>query len=176
LAVRWGDLDLDSGTASISAQLSRPKRGEPARRVPLKTARRNGGCKEREIELGVDLVKMLKRHKADAFSRGRAGAGDYVFCTAAGGPLSQRNMARDLSTAADRAGLNEGDAERLSTHDLRHTAISRWIAAGLDPTQVARIAGDKLATIMDVYAHEFDQARNREDLRSKLAAGTAIRL
>lgn len=38
------------------------------------------------------------------------------------------------------------------------------------------MAGDKLATILDVYAHEFDQARNRDDLRSKLAAGTSIRI
>lgn len=131
---------------------------------------------EREIELGPELVKLLKRHKADAFARGHAGAGDYVFCTAGGRPLTQRNVARDLATAADRAGLNEGDVESLSTHDLRHTAISRWIAAGLDPTQVARMAGDKLTTILDVYAHEFDQARNRDDLRAKLAAGTSIRL
>jgi integrase len=176
LAVRWCDLDLTEGVVTIGAQLSRPKRGEPARRIPLKTARRNGGCKVREIELHPDLVKRLKRRKADAFARGLAGSADYVFCTAEGKPLAQRNVARDLSTAAERAGLNTEDVEPVSTHDLRHTAISRWIAAGLDPVTVARMAGDTLETILKVYAHEFDKAKNRESNRAKLVEGTAIRL
>jgi integrase len=174
LAVRWGDLDLSEGTVQIDKQLSRPKRNEPARLIPLKTARRNGGCKQREIELHPDLVKLLKRHKADAFARGLAGAGDYVFCTAVGGPLSQRNMARDLRTAGDRARLNPDGVDPLSTHDLRHTAISRWIAARLDPVTVARMAGDSLETILKTYAHEFDRAKNRDANRTKLAEGTSI--
>jgi integrase len=130
----------------------------------------------REIELLPDLVKLLKRRKADAFAHGLAGAADYVFCTAEGKPLAQRNVARDLSTAADRAGLNTDGAEPVSTHDLRHTAISRWIAAGLDPVTVARMAGDSLDTILKIYAHEFDRAKHRETNRARLAEGTSIRL
>jgi integrase len=108
--------------------------------------------------------------------RGLAGAGNFVFSTAEGKPLAQRNVARDLRTAADRAGLNAEDVKPLSTHDLRHTAISRWIAAGLDPVTVARMAGDTLETVLKVYAHEFDKAKNREGNRAKLAEGTSIRL
>jgi integrase len=174
LAVRWGDLDLTEGVASINAQLSRPKRGKPSQRVPLKTARK--GCREREVELHPDLVGLLKRHKADAFARGLAGSGDLVFCTRAGRPFQQRNVARDLATAAERAKLNTDGAEPVSTHDLRHTAISRWIAAGIDPATVARMAGDSLPTILKTYAHEFDRARNREANRAKLAEGTSISL
>lgn len=74
------------------------------------------------------------------------------------------------------AGLNPEGTDPLSCHDLRHTAISRWIAAGLDPVTVARMAGDKVETIMSTYAHEFDAAKNRDGLRDKLEAGTSIRL
>jgi hypothetical protein len=42
--------------------------------------------------------------------------------------ISQRNVARDLGVAADRAGLNPEGTDSLSCHDLRHTAISRWVA------------------------------------------------
>jgi integrase len=64
----------------------------------------------------------------------------------------------------------------LSTHDLRHTAISRWIASGLDAVEVARQAGDTVETISKVYAHEFDRAKRKDEIRAKLAAGTSIRL
>jgi hypothetical protein len=47
--------------------------------------------------------------------------------------------------------------------------------ARLDPLTVARMAGDKVETIMSTYAHEFARARSRDDLRAKLEAKTEIR-
>jgi integrase len=91
-------------------------------------------------------------------------------------PLYYRNALRDLGTAAERAGLNDGDEPDLSTHDLRHTAISRWIAAGLDEVTVARMAGDTVEQIHKTYLHEFERARRAEEIRAKLVAGTSIRI
>jgi integrase len=176
LGLVWGDIDLTNGTLKVSAQLSRKKRGEPARRVPLKAARRRLGAREREIDLHPDLVSMLKRHKAAEFEKGLAGASDFVCCTAEGLPLYYRNALRDLGVAASRAGLNDGDLDEVSTHDLRHTAISRWIAAGLDEATVARMAGDTVEVIHSTYLHEFERARRADEIRSKLVAGTGIRL
>jgi integrase len=176
LGLVWGDFDLTAGVVHVSAQLSRKKRGEEARRLPLKSARRRLGAREREIDLHPDLVDLLRRHKAEQFEKGLAGASDYVACTAEGKPLYYRNALRDLGVAADKAGLNEGDVPQLSTHDLRHTAISRWIAAGLDEATVARMAGDTVEVIHKTYLHEFERARRREEIREKLAAGTSIRL
>jgi integrase len=163
--------------------------------VPLKTARRQKGCREREIELRPELVELLLRRR-QAFERilasfsdrddlsayrqaSRELGGSYVFATLEGKPLIHRNVSRDLfgeDGAADRAGLNREGLPRLSCHDLRHTAISRWIAAGLDPVTVARMAGDDLKTILDTYAHEFEKAKRRSAIREQLSAGTAIRL
>ena len=119
---------------------------------------------------------LLKRHKATQFEKGIAGADDFVSCTSEGKPLCYRNALRDLGVAAKRAGLNEGDGPAVSTHDLRHTAISRWIAAGLDEATVARMAGDTVQQIHSTYLHEFEKARRREEIRSKLEAGTSIKL
>lgn len=168
----WGDLDLENGTAFVQAQLNRKKRGETARRVPTKTER---GV--REIDLLPELVGLLKRHKLQAFSRGQARPEDFVFATAEGRPLYYRNVTRDFTTAADRAGLNSrDDLPRLTTHDLRHTAISRFIASGLDVVEAARQAGDTVETISKTYAHAFDRAKRKDEIRAKLAAGTSIRL
>ena len=119
---------------------------------------------------------MLKHHKAEQFEKGLAGSSDFVACTAEGKPLYYRNALRDLGVAADRAGLNDGDVPPLSTHDLRHTAISRWIAAGLDEATVARMAGDTVEQIHKTYLHEFERARRAEEIRAKLIAGTNIRI
>jgi integrase len=176
LGLVWGDFDLTAGTVHVQAQLSRKKRGQEARRLPLKSARRRLGGRERDIDLHPDLVAMLKRHKAAQFEKGLAGARNFVTCTARGEPHFYRNALRDLGTAADRAGLNEGDVPQLSTHDLRHTAISRWIAASLDEATVARMAGDTVEVIHSTYLHEFERARRQQEIRDKLVAGTGIKL
>lgn len=118
----------------------------------------------------------MKRHKAEQFEKGLAGGSDFVCCTTEGLPLYYRNALRDLGTAADRAGLNDGDEPDVSTHDLRHTAISRWIAAGLDDATVARMAGDTVEQIHKTYLHEFERARRADEIRSKLVAGTNIKI
>ncbi|MBA2360360.1 MAG: tyrosine-type recombinase/integrase [Actinobacteria bacterium] len=174
----WDDFDLTDGVVHVRTQLSRKKRGQEARRVLLKSARRRLGARERDIDISAypEFIALRKRHKAEQFATGFAGAGDFVSCTSDGKPLYYRNALRDLGKAANDAGLSDGGEPELSTHDLRHTSISRWIAAGLDEAQVARMAGDTIEVIHSTYAHEFEQARRRDETNAKLAAGTSIKL
>ena len=123
LGLVWDDFDFERGTVKIRAQLDRKTKARVSR---LKSERGR-----REIDLLPDLVGMLKRCKAEAFQSGHARPEHFVFSTVEGKPLSYRNVTRDLGVAAERAKLNEGEAPKLSTHDLRHTTISRWIAAWL---------------------------------------------
>jgi len=95
----------------------------------------------------------------------------YVFATRDGNPLSQRNAGRALTNTAKSADLNPDGAQALSWHHLRHTAISRLIAAGLDVVQVQRQAGHAKPSItLDVYSHEFERAKRSDDVRAKIAA------
>lgn len=55
-------------------------------------------------------------------------------------------------------------------HDLRHTHVSRLIADGWDPVEVAARIGDALETTLRVYAHEFDARRRSEERRRVLEA------
>lgn len=42
----------------------------------------------------------------------------------------------------------------MRIHDMRHTAISLWVEAGIDPVQVAAWAGHtSVVTVLDVYGH-----------------------
>lgn len=131
--------------------------------MPLKT-----GAAERDVYLIPELAHMLKRHK---LASRHSQDGDFVFSTREGRPLLQRNASTALTRAARRAGLNGGGVQPLGWHDLRHTAISRLIAAGLDVVQVQRQAGHAKPSItLDVYSHEFERAKRSNDVRAKIAA------
>jgi len=177
LGLTWQDVNVEKGVIGVRFQLERKKNGEASRRIQLKTkgARRN-------VEALPELVALLKRHKAKAFTHGHARPEDFVFTTAGGLPLMHRNVSRDFATAGDRAGLNPKEGEEgqaVSLHDLRHTAISRWIAAGLDVVEVQRQAGHANPAItLRLYAGAFEEADvgRRDTRREKLAEGTAIRL
>jgi integrase len=82
-----------------------------------------------------------------------------VFASPQGGLLSRpRFRTRVWLPALHAAGLEP--PPRI--HDLRHTAVSLWIAAGASPKEVAARAGHtSVRVVLDVYDHlwpEQDQA------------------
>jgi integrase len=170
-------VNLEKGVISVRFQLERKKQGEASRRIPLKTK----GAR-RYVEALPELIALLKKHKTKAFANGHARPEDFVFATVEGLPLMHRNVSRDFATAGDRDSLNPKDGEEgqaVSLHDLRHTAISRRIAAGLDVVEVQRQAGHANPAItLRLYAGAFEEADvgRRDARREKLAEGTAIRL
>ena len=58
----------------------------------------------------------------------------------------------------------------MSLHDLRHTAICRWIAAGLDVVEVQRQAVHANPAItLRLYGGEFEKTKRPEALPDKIA-------
>ncbi len=82
----------------------------------------------------------------------------FVFLAPHGGVLRLRNWRRDVfDPAAKSAGLN-----RLSPHDLRHTAASLAIAAGANVKAVQRMLGHASAAMtLDVYSGLFEDDLDR---------------
>ncbi len=120
---------------------------------------------------------MLKAHKAAVMRFGWHGAENYVFITGNGTPHHQRNVSRAFTNAADAAGLNSDGVEAPEMHDLRRTAISRWIAAGLDVVTVSRMAGHSRPSVtLDIYANEFEKAKRGAEIRARLEEVTKINL
>lgn len=109
----------------------------------------------------------LASEAVDALGRllGRPGAAeDLVFTSPEGGVIRRGNFTRRaFAPAIAGAGL-----DHLRIHDLRHTAISLWIRAGLDPLEVARMAGHtNVAFTFTRYGHlmpdSTDIARGKLD-------------
>jgi integrase len=46
---------------------------------------------------------------------------------------------------------------RLRVHDLRHSALSAWLAAGHTPQAVARRGGHSTITLLSIYGHGLEE-------------------
>ena len=133
---------------------------------------------------------MCARQELSAAARYCAPA-DFVFATRTGRPLQQRNVARALRDAQERATdaagqptfpiLHEVDADGRavrvprgvlpSMHSFRHTVASRALLAGESVDEVAFLLGHRDGTVTrTVYVREVADARRRALRRSRMAA------
>jgi integrase len=167
LALAWSDIDFIAGVIHVRSQLSRAQRGKPARRVPPKTA---AGI--RDVPLVPQLAALLREHQASATF---AEAADYVFSTSNRTPLGHRNVER---RALQRATARAGIAPAPRFHTPRHTFASHLIIdLRLDVAQVSRILGHASATTtLNIYTHQFDEARHADEIRTVMAASPFARL
>ena len=119
----------------------------------------------RAVPLPRSVLAELERH-VDGLE-----ASDLVFTAPEGGPLRASLLRRRFWTpATETAGVAP-----LRIHDLRHTAVAFWIAAGASPKEIARRAGHaSVVTVLDRYGHllpgEEDRVTETLDLMAQAAA------
>ena len=171
----WADVrldDLDDAEITFAWQVDRKGNRRPtktdgsARTVPI----------PRELALGLARHRLASRDvMAEAF----------LFATCSGRPLSQRNVARALRKAQERAKDEHGRPTFSvlhengkvpagavpSMHSFRHTVASRALLAGESVDEVAFLLGHRDATVTRVvYVHEIADARRRQMRRSRMTA------
>jgi integrase len=126
----------------------------------------------------------LPRFVAEELSVHMAEPGDpeaFVFTAPQGGPLRVTAFRARVWRPATRAAGLDG----LRIHDLRHTAVALWIAAGASPKEVAARAGhSSVSFTLDRYGHLYPEAdtalRDRLDVlygtTQPPPEGTVVRL
>lgn len=155
LGLRWRNVDLDAGTATIEAQLDR--HGNLAE---CKTAR-----SRRTVELPATLTAQLREHKLRSPSSLR---GDYVLVTRTGRGLDHRTVTRAFVAAVARAGIA---TPAPTFHDLRHGFASRFIASGGDLVTLSAHLGHRSPAITaSAYSHEFERHARTDERRARLDA------
>ncbi len=114
----------------------------------------------RSVVLPSFVARALRDHQAE-YSQPRPDG--LVFTAPEGGPLRRSNYRQKVwLPAIARAGL-----DGLRFHDLRHTAVALWIAAGANVLEVKQRAGHTRSTFtLDRYGHLFPNAD--EGLASRL--------
>lgn len=177
----WEDVrlaDLDDAEVTFGFQVDRH-----GNRRPTKT---DGSA--RTVPIPTELAHVLLHHKQTARDpRPEA----FVFATRTARPLGQRNVARALRIAQERAAtpsgeptfpaLHQVDASGKSIpapagsvpsmHSFRHTVASRALLAGESVDEVAFLLGHRDATVTRVvYIREIADARRRHMRRSRMTA------
>jgi integrase len=143
-ALCWVDVDRDRRLIRIERaysrhQLRRPKTDSGVRSVPLFPS--------------VDAA--LRELSARALERGRYAPDELVFGSMPGTPLQPSNFRQRVWAPALRLAGLEGEGYRF--HDLRHTCVSRLVAAGADVKLVQAVAGHANPLItLKRYSHLLD--------------------
>lgn len=157
----WGELHLARSNAEISG-----KWADSGRRGSRQLKHRAQGH-VRVVPLPPPLVEHLRSHIAEYNVR----AGGRLFRGPQGGTVAARIYSEVWQQARKAAFTPAEQASPMARrpYDLRHTAVSTWLAAGVDSAQVAAWAGHSVAVLHRVYAHvvfgRADVARGRiEDI------------
>ncbi|MDP9070489.1 MAG: tyrosine-type recombinase/integrase [Actinomycetota bacterium] len=126
-----------------------------------------GPPKTRAGRRTVTLPRSITEAMAEHLTRLQSDI-DLVFPAPGGGHLRTPSWRRRYwAPAIEAAGLVP-----LRPHDLRHTAVALWIAAGAGPKEVACRAGHtSVAFALDRYGHLFEG--HDEPLRDRLDAMAA---
>ena len=150
LALKWSDLDLHAGNATVRRTLVWRKGGGWYFGEP-KTSR-----SRRTIPIPRSLVGELADHRRkQAESRLKKGAdyqnNDLVFASGEGTPILLRNLVRrHFQPLLSRAKLSP----TLRLYDLRHSCATLLLSAGENPKVVSeRLGHASIVLTLDTYSH-----------------------
>lgn len=153
LGLKWEDVDFSRGTLRVQRNLVAAPMGEPVFGAP-KTNR-----SRRTLTLPDEALEALRfqRAKQDE-DRNKLGQQyvdhDLVFATHWGTPLQARNVIRAFKAALERAGL----PRMVRVHDLRHTAATLMLDAGVHPKVASeRLGHSTVGITLDLYTHSVQR-------------------
>jgi len=164
LALKWEDIDFERGTLSVVRSLdAMPGGGFRLEETKTRNSRR-------VVKLLPGVLRALLEHR-QAQQRLREEAGErwneqgFVFTNAEGGPLDGHN----LSSRHLRRILKEAGLPQIRLYDLRHTAATLALSAGVPVKVVSEMLGhSSVALTLDVYSHVLPHMQ--EDAARRMAA------
>jgi len=152
MALRWSDIDVERRTVKIARSLSQTKAGGVAEKS-TKTDR------SRTVSLSPLALESLRRQRVIQAQDKLAAGGHYedaglVFANELGSRITPMAATNAYARLARKAGIS---STRL--HDVRHTAATALLLAGVDAVSVAGMLGHSSAvTTMTIYAHLRESA------------------
>lgn len=172
--LKWTDVDLDTGQILIVR--TRVAVGWQVEVSEPKTRR-----SRRTVVIDEFTIEALRAHHADQ-ARDRLAAGDqwpdmgFVFCREDGYPIHPMEITKNFRLLSEEAGVPP-----IRLHDLRHTAATLALKAGVHPKIVSeRLGHANVAFTLDVYSHmvpglQEEAARKVEQLvTAELEAGETV--
>lgn len=163
LGLRWADVDMEAGSIRITRTLVHSVHqnecapdGPPT--VEWSFAEPKTSSSRRTITIGRSALEALRTHrKVQTEERLRIGRAwqdlDLVFPSTFGAPIDGSNLLKAHYALLKQAGL-----PRVRFHDLRHSAATLLLEAGVQPHAVAQRLGHATPSlVMDTYGHVTDR-------------------
>jgi len=149
-ALEWKHIDTQAGTIRIE-QATADVRGKN------QLGNTKNRSSSRTIEISSETITLLKQWRAEQIQQRLkwygAWEGDFVFTTFSGEPVK---LGKASLTAKQI--LAEASIEGATLHSLRHTCITRLLAAGIPVPNVAAYVGHASAKMtLDVYGHKAEE-------------------
>jgi integrase len=142
LGLRWDWIDFEKNFISIPQSNTKSK-------------------KERKIPINTVLRLLLNERKFATESK------EFVFPSPKVNPKPSRQekekhlawVKRSFKTACKKAGI-----ENLRFHDLRHTAATRLVEAGIPLHAVAKLLGHSTVRVTERYSHPEESVQKAVDI------------
>ena len=149
--LRWRDVALDRVPATLAVRTTRTTAGHAVVEYDPKSK-----SSRRLLHLDKRTAELLGHHfgamAAEAEKRGELAVPEYVFVDEFGDPYHPAQLTRYLHELQRRAGLPE-----ITLHDLRHTAATVALLAGVHPKVVSERHGHASTQItLDRYSHVLE--------------------
>ena len=147
-ALRWSDIDLDTGTVRIERSLT-----QVGKILTEKGTKTNRG---RTVAIDARTLALLERHRVWQVSLSKRAesplvADPYLLSDNANGarPMQPSKITDRFTSLRDKVAMRS-----IRFHDLRHANVSEQLAAGIDPATVSARAGHASTRMtLDRYAH-----------------------
>ena len=153
LALKWDNVDLNTGTITVCETLRRVKvyddKGNSESKILTKCPKTEKGY--RSIPIPKTLVLALKKYQLASYNS----AEGLVFCTKSGSPFQYNYVWYTHKALCKKANIRE-----TSIHALRHTFASRSIEAGIDVKTVSDLLGHANTQITwNTYVHSTNDSK-----------------
>ena len=145
LALKWQDIDWDRGTVSVVRTLERSAGGWRFAETKRARSRRIIKFQDWVLETLKNLQAITTRRSGSS----RPDNSELVFTSPAGRPIYSDKLAKRFKAILGQNGL-----PMIRLYDLRHTAATLALSAGVPPKVVAEQLGHASAAFtLDVYSH-----------------------
>ncbi|MFJ8746487.1 tyrosine-type recombinase/integrase [Embleya sp. NPDC127516] len=145
----WGLLKLDGSRPRVGSAWTNDGTSHDDRGLKWRPAKAT-----RPVPIPPELVALLRWH---IYRYGTATDG-RLFRTARNGLVQESGYGEVWAQARKTALSPRQAASPLGKrpYDLRHAALSLWLNSGVDPTEVAKRAGNSVPVLLKVYAKCLD--------------------